>query len=151
MRLRPGLIGALGMGAVAMFLLDPQLGTRRRALLRDKMLHLGRRGATATGRGARDLRNRARGKVHELVDRLRRAPVDDRVLTERVRARLGHAVTHPAAIAVSCENGRCTLAGPLLAGEHEGLLAAVAAVPGIGEVIDLLERHETAAGVPGLH
>jgi hypothetical protein len=60
--LRLGLIGA-GLGAGLMFLLDPQLGKRRRALARDKALSWARRATIAIDRTSRDVRNRAYGAV----------------------------------------------------------------------------------------
>jgi len=56
-------IAALGIGAIAMYYLDPLSGKRRRALLRDQVTHARHRiGGYAEGR-AKDLRNRARGLV----------------------------------------------------------------------------------------
>jgi hypothetical protein len=60
--LRLGLIGA-GLGAGLMFLLDPQLGKRRRAHARDKALSWSRRATVAVDRTSRDVRNRAYGTV----------------------------------------------------------------------------------------
>jgi hypothetical protein len=55
------LLGGFALGALAMYLLDPVQGNRRRALVRDKMTSArvkARRQAEAT---ATDLANRARG------------------------------------------------------------------------------------------
>jgi hypothetical protein len=55
----------LGLGALAMYLFDPQQGRRRRALLRDQMVHA-RRVVRERARGAtRDLSNRAYGAAME--------------------------------------------------------------------------------------
>jgi hypothetical protein len=51
------------VGAGATFLLDPQTGKRRRALLRDKMGSFSRQTTIAIDKTARDLRNRAYGTV----------------------------------------------------------------------------------------
>lgn len=48
------ILGALGIGALAMYFFDPENGRRRRALLRDKAVHYNK-----------DLRNRAQGAVAE--------------------------------------------------------------------------------------
>jgi hypothetical protein len=51
------------IGAGAMFLLDPRLGKRRRALLRDRTVSFSRHTATAIDKTARDLKNRTHGTV----------------------------------------------------------------------------------------
>jgi gas vesicle protein len=59
------LLGAAGIGAAAMYLLDPDRGNRRRALIRDKMVKLNRQTReTVTGK-VRDVTNRAKGMLHE--------------------------------------------------------------------------------------
>jgi hypothetical protein len=57
-----GVLGA-GIGAGLMFLLDPQMGRRRRAVLRDKTFSLSHHASAAIDRTARDLRNRTYGTV----------------------------------------------------------------------------------------
>src|SRR6476646_2383946 len=57
-----GALGA-GIGAGLMFLLDPQMGKRRRAVLRDKTYSLARHASAAVDRTARDLKNRTYGTV----------------------------------------------------------------------------------------
>ena len=56
-------IAALGIGALAMYYLDPVSGKRRRALLRDQAVHAKHRISDYTEHKARDLRNRAQGLV----------------------------------------------------------------------------------------
>ena len=56
-------IAALGIGAIAMYYLDPVSGKRRRALLRDQAVHAKHRISDYTEHKARDLRNRAQGLV----------------------------------------------------------------------------------------
>jgi len=57
-------IGA-GVGALAMFVFDPDSGRRRRAQARDKLTHYGREATNAVESTARDLRNRAQGLAAE--------------------------------------------------------------------------------------
>jgi len=57
-----GVLGA-GIGAGLMFLLDPQMGKRRRAVLRDKTFSVTHHASAAIDRTARDLRNRTYGTV----------------------------------------------------------------------------------------
>jgi hypothetical protein len=48
-----------------MYILDPRLGRRRRAVARDKSIHLRKIARRAVRRRTHDLRNRARGLVAE--------------------------------------------------------------------------------------
>jgi hypothetical protein len=56
----------LGLGAAAMYLLDPEQGRRRRALARDKLVKARRVIRERSESKARDLRNRAQGLAHEM-------------------------------------------------------------------------------------
>ena len=56
---------AFGLGAVAMYYLDPEQGRRRRALVRDQLVHLRVRASKEAVGHAKDLRNRAQGVVAE--------------------------------------------------------------------------------------
>ena len=82
--------------------------------------------------------------------RLTTGPVDDRRLRERVRAKIGHACSHPHAIDVDAADGIVTLRGPVLADEVQTLLATVRTVPGVLAAVSRLEAHESADGVPAL-
>lgn len=48
-----------------MYLLDPDRGNRRRALIRDKMVRLNRQTQETVGGKVRDMSNRAKGMLHE--------------------------------------------------------------------------------------
>jgi hypothetical protein len=64
MRLFSSLLLA-GIGAGAMYLLDPNSGRRRRALVRDKAVHLSRKVQCAADAVGKDLANRIEGMKHE--------------------------------------------------------------------------------------
>jgi hypothetical protein len=55
------LLAGAGLGAGMMYLLDPQQGRRRRAMVRDKAVHLAHEARDAGCVVARDMRNRAQG------------------------------------------------------------------------------------------
>lgn len=143
-------IAGVSMGSAAMFLLDPITGRRRRALLRD---WLGRT-STRTGRGlrttGRDLQHRMQGLAASWRQRQRAEWVDDDVLIARMRSRLGRVVSHPHAVEVAAHGGVVTLSGPVLADEITRLRSAARQVPGVQEVVDRLQVHRTADGVPAL-
>src|SRR5687768_2375997 len=140
----------LGLGTGLMFLIDPDRGKRRRALLRDKCVLAARK----TGEGfevtARDLRNRTQGLVTDIQSRFSSEPVDDAVLVDRVRSKLGRIVSHPSAVQVTAQNGNVTLSGPILTAEVPELLACVNRVGGVNEVINNLEAHDEAGNHPAL-
>lgn len=143
-------IGGLLIGAAVMYLLDPERGGRRRALVRDKATRARHKLGEGLDVTARDLSNRAKGTAAELRSRLRREAVDDTVLEERVRAAVGHAISHPGAIEASVSEGRVTLRGPVLEHELDGLLRAVRRVRGVSEVVNELKLHRDPGGVPSL-
>jgi osmotically-inducible protein OsmY len=143
-------IGGLLVGAAIMYLLDPDRGGRRRALVRDQAVKAKHKLGEGLDATARDLGNRAKGTAAELRSRFRPEPVDDAVLEERVRSAVGHAVSHPSAIEVSASNSRVTLRGPVLEHELDGLLRAARRVRGVSEVVNELEVHRDPGGIPSL-
>lgn len=146
---RKTIAGALA-GAGLMYLLDPDRGARRRALVRDQAVRARHRfaeGAEATGR---DLRNRARGTAAQLRGRFHKETAGDEILHERVRSALGRTVSHPGAIEVLVSQGRVTLQGQVLAHELKELLRTVGGVRGVAEVNNELEVRASAEGIPAL-
>lgn len=143
----------IALGAGAAFLLDPQQGRRRRALIRDRMVRASREAREFRDAAAQDLRARARGLSYQLRNQartLRGGPVTDDVLVERVRANLGRYVSHPHAIRVTAQNGYVTLGGDILAGEHGRLLQALRSVGGVRDCADRLDVHARAEGISAL-
>ena len=145
-----GLLIGAGLGAAAMFLLDPARGKRRRALVRDKLELLTRKTGDCIEVTTRDVTNRTRGLISEIKARLSSEIPDDTVLVNRVRSKLGRVVSHPAAIDVTAQNGTVTLSGPVLAGEVPHLLSCVKWTPGVQDVNNNLEVHEAAENHPAL-
>src|SRR5690606_24938145 len=94
------ILAGAGLGAGLMYLLDPDTGRRRRALTRDRLVHATHVAGHAAGAAGRDLAHRAAGAAARIRGRVKHEEVDDTVLVERVRARLGHLVSHPGALEV---------------------------------------------------
>jgi hypothetical protein len=140
----------VGVAVAALTLFDPRRGAARRAQLRDQALSRGRALASQARRHAIDLGRRAQGAVHEARARLEAGAVPDHVLAERVRAQLGRPVSHPGALEVEVHAGCVEVRGPILADEAQDLLARIRRVPGVKDVIDRLELHETPGNVPSL-
>ena len=140
----------LGLGTGVMFLLDPDRGKRRRALLRDKVAHAARKANEGAETTAHDLSNRARGIVAQLRSRMAGDEVSDDVLIDRVRSKIGRVVSHPSAIKVEAKSGEVTLSGPVLEHEVNALLKCAKYVRGVNELSDALEVHKEAGDHPSL-
>lgn len=150
MNTRTGVIG-LGLGASAMYLLDPDRGRRRRAMMRDGLLSRAIDSEVFLRKSSRDIGNRARGMAAKTRNRVfPGGPVEDDVLAERVRSKMGRYVSHPGAIEVTTADGRVTLRGQILADEARSLVRAAESVRGVREVEDRLEIYSEPGAVPAL-
>jgi osmotically-inducible protein OsmY len=150
MNKRVALVGGLGLGAALMYILDPDRGKRRRALIRDKVEAAGNKLSDTTDRMQRDLRNRAYGVVAEAKSIFRHDEVTDDVLVDRVRSRLGRIPVHIGAFDVTARDGVVTLRGQIVADELPRVLRAARFVRGVKEIDNQFEVHERAPGVPAL-
>lgn len=145
------IFGGLGVGAALMYLLDPDRGRRRRALLRDQLVHAGRRLREARRVTAVDISNRTNGLWAEASRWLREdGDASDAELIERVRSKLGRVVSHPHAIEVAAQDGHVTLNGPILNEEVRPLLSCVQRVEGVRSVEDRLAAYPQAGRVSAL-
>jgi hypothetical protein len=141
------LVGGLGLGAALMYVLDPERGKRRRAIVRDKALSGAHEAGERIAARSRDLSNRARGVAAGLKSKTKSLETYDRVLEERVRAELGLVVARPASVEVTAEAGQVRLSGAVQTGEVDDLLSAVRGVSGVKDVENRLEVYETAQDV----
>lgn len=141
--MRPlNLIAAFAAGAALMYYLDPQQGRRRRALARDKSVSVGHDLQYHADAKRKWMAGRVKGMTAAARARLSPQPVDDDLLYERIRATLGHVVTHAGAVVVAVEDGVVHLAGRLPDDQAEALLATVAAMRGVREVHDDLDSDD---------
>jgi BON domain len=97
-----------------------------------------------------DLKNRTWGTLAEGRAAVLGHTVDDAVLRERVRSKLGFFVRHPSSIEVQANEGKVTLTGPVLSDEVQQLIDGVRSVRGVRDVENFLEVHSTDDGTPGL-
>jgi hypothetical protein len=144
------LLGSAGLGAGLMYLLDPERGRRRRALLRDKGVSAWRFSERAVSKTSRDVGNRAQGLAASAKGLFLRPRISEDVLGARVRSHIGHLVSHPHAIEVGVHRGLVTLSGPILKRELDDLIAGIKGIEGVAGVDNRLEPHKQAEGVPGL-
>lgn len=129
------------IGAGLTYLLDPDRGTRRRALVRDRLVHAGHELEGTVTSTARHARNRARGLAHEAKSALREDSVDDRVLEERVRSRVDRDLSNGADLNVTAEQGRVTLSVAVAADEVRDVVRSTKSVRGVDAVDNQLEVH----------
>jgi uncharacterized membrane protein len=134
-----GAVLGVGMG----YFLDPVTGAGRRARMRDKAFHALREAAVGFERVASDIAGRGHGLAPWFKHRIRKEHVDDEVLSERVRSKLGHYVSHPRALDVEVRSGVVTLRGPLPAREIRDLVSHIRRIPGVAQVRNRLEAHGT--------
>lgn len=150
-------LGGIAVGAALSYLFDPQRGARRRAGMKQGAVHALRQASGAVELTARDLAHRTRGIAAEVSHRIadtraqaRGEGVDDAVLIDRVRSKLGRVCSHPSAIRVSSQNGRVELEGPILQDEAASVVRAIGRVRGVRALDDDLRRFQSAEGVPAL-
>jgi hypothetical protein len=146
---RAGLIGA-GIGGATMFLLDPDRGARRRALVRDKAVWASRKTRDAAEATRRDLNNRLSGLQARVRNQFADDTADDPVLHARVRAALGRVTSHPRAICVNVTDGVVTLTGDALEPEASAIESAAAGVRGVEAVRCDIRTHVSGEGIPAL-
>ncbi len=135
------LLGGLGLGAALMYVLDPERGKRRRAVVRDKAVSASKKAGGSIGARSRDWKNRAKGVAAEVRSLAHTDDVSDAVLEERVRAEIGRVVSTPEAIDVVSTGGVVTLSGAVAASEVDDLITAVRGVDGVEDVLNRLEMH----------
>lgn len=143
------ILTGIALGAAGTFMLDPQQGRRRRAVLRDKVVRSVREGREFGDAAAKDLRARAQGAAAQMRA-LRGGPVTDEVLVSRARAKLGRYASHPHAVHVTAQGGIITLTGDVLTNEHQSLVRALITVAGVKDVDDRLDVHASPEGISSL-
>jgi osmotically-inducible protein OsmY len=125
----------IGIGAALMFLFDPDNGRRRRAILKDKSARYARGVKEKEELLARRAMHQIQGTLATVRARIApEEPVDDAVLTERVRAALGRVVHDPHAIDVKVRDGCVVLKGPVLPEEVGEIVACAERVRGVQQV-----------------
>jgi hypothetical protein len=126
---------AAGLGAAIMYLLDPDNGARRRALVKDKSTHYARLAQQKQDALVRETLHHVQGALATIRSRITPPePVDDAVLIERVRAALGHVVRDATAIDVRVREGTVTLKGPVTQDEMAEIVACAERVRGVQQV-----------------
>lgn len=135
------------IGAGAMALLDPGRGARRRAWIKDKMSRGANISARVIDKKARHIRNEARGAVAEQRARMREGYVADDILEERVKAQIGHVLSHRS-VGLYVHDGHVIVEGPVLRGERQKLAGRLNATRGVQSYDLRVKEHDTDEGLP---
>ena len=145
MNKRWAMLSGLGLGAGLMYILDPSAGRKRRKTAVDTAGAMRRTSASAIGRVSRDIGKEAWGLLAEAQGAFE-GPIEDEVVAESVRARLGRTLSQPDVVKVSVENGVVSLGGTVAAAEFDRLVSTVLRVRGVRDVNDQLDVRPTADG-----
>jgi hypothetical protein len=143
-------IKGAAIGAGIMYFFDPVMGNRRRALVRDQLIHLANKSCDVADAKWRDMQNRMYGTFAEARSCLQHDEPSDEVLVDRVRSAIGRHMTHAGAIEVEARDGTIILSGPVFASEVEDLRGAARSVRGVKEIEDRLDVHESAGNLSAL-
>jgi osmotically-inducible protein OsmY len=139
-------MGGVGLGALAMYFLDPTTGNRRRTEVRDKAFRAGRRTGHAIEGRAKALADQAKQVAARARRRFESENPPDEVLSQRVRTALSRIIAHPRQISIAASGGTVTLSGAVGEEESNALSAAVRRVRGVKEVVDQTEVRSEVAG-----
>ena len=143
------LAGAAISAAVTYFF-DPRSGGRRRALVRDQIIHARRLSQEFAGKARRDALHRGRGLYESATSHFREHDMDDVVVEQRARTELGRLTSHPGAIDIRCSDGTLTLAGHILAADVDAVLSGLRRVLGVNDIINNLNVHDQVGNIPSL-
>lgn len=121
----------IAAGALVMYMLDPNNGRRRRALVRDKAVATGHDVERLARGTSRQTANHLRGVAAKVRARVRRSHPDDEQLRDHIRSRLGHALRHPARVEVDVDHGHVVLKGTADPAETEHLVATISKMRGV--------------------
>lgn len=136
------------VGAGISFFFDPAQGRRRRTLLQQGVARRVRDTIELAGKARRDLAHRTSGFFAELRAARAEAPVGDRVLRDRVRARIGRVVANPGDIVVEARDGCVVLRGRIYESERNDLVSEAAGVRGVRSVAAELDARAGEAPIP---
>lgn len=140
----------LAAGITSMYMLDPQAGKRRRALVRDKTVHYQHKGRVYLRKAGRDFAHRMRGVFAESRSVLWQRRPTDHVIEERARSLLGRVCSHPGAVALAVTNGVLTLHGDVLQHEVDRVVEVLSSLHGVTRVQDRLIKHESSEKISAL-
>jgi uncharacterized membrane protein len=133
-----------------MYFLDPQHGTRRRAMVVDRANRFVNTLDTSIDTAVEDARNRARGVLSEMTARLSDQDAPDWILEERVRSNLGRTGYSTRTLDIRAEGGRVHLGGTVLRGTEDAIVKAALRTRGVHGVENNLRVVDDSQDIPAL-
>ena len=135
-------LGGVGVGALAMYFLDPTSGKSRRSAARNQVARTSRETGQAVSGRAKAMASRAKSLAERSLARFDSTTPSDDVLAQRVRTALGRVISHPRMINIAAQGGVVTLSGTVSEEEAQGLSATVRSVDGVKDLVDQTEIRE---------
>lgn len=132
-------LGAMGIGALIMYAFDPQMGQRRRAMVRDQAIGRWNDAREYVSDVARDAAGHIQGYAHEARSVIQGDKPTDQQLEERIRSQLGHLTDQAAGIQVMVQDGVVTLRGNAPQGDRDKIEEGVRGVSGVRNVENELQ------------
>ena len=127
------------LGALAMYLCDPNRGKARRTRLQEQALSRGKHLVKDLAGRAEDALNRAKGAIARAGAAVAcHGQDDDEIIAARVRSHIGHLTRRAHAVESTVKNAVVTLEGILPEKERERVVAEVRGIPGVNAVNDRL-------------
>jgi gas vesicle protein len=144
------MMAGAAVGATVMYFCDPHRGKARRAELQQKAGGVARQAGHEVAIKAEDLLNRAKGVVAKADASFERSEdvIDDDVVAERVRSRMGHITEHASDIETEVVSGVVALRGTVSQDKHRHLVDEILTVPGVKGVRDLLVSAGSGRNAP---
>ena len=145
------LLTGMIFGAVAMYVFDEHRGAKRRAQVRDKLVHAARVVTRGVSKRSRDVAHRIGGSVAEIRSSIKDKwlVTPDEILMDRVRAHLGHVVSHPSLLEIRALRGCVLVTGTVMPEEVEKIDARLKKIRGVREYDLDLERRSDLQQVSG--
>ncbi len=143
------MLSGIVLGAGVMALLDPGRGASRRAFLRNKLVHWSRLGIRELRRKVKYYSQDTYGQIQEKWARAKETPVPDDVLEERVKAQIGHVLSHHS-VKVRADNGHVTVDGPVMMGETDKLADRLRVTRGVRSFDLFVTEHRKGEHVSNL-
>jgi hyperosmotically inducible periplasmic protein len=146
-------VGGLLTGALAMYYLDARSGSRRRALVRHKVVSAGHDLSSMAGAKSKRAMGRIKGMlVTRRLDRVSHShPQSDEQLHDRIRSRLGRMVHYPKAVEIEVAKGRVRIHGHVLRREVSDLCREVQNMAGVRELHTELQVHHKPEEISQLY
>jgi len=144
------LLTTIGLGAGLMYFMDPEHGSRRRLMVRDRANRFVSDIDESIDIALQDTRNRARGVLSEMTARLSDEQTPDWILEERVRSNLGRIGQNTRGVTVNTEGGRIHLTGQIVRGDEEAIVKSAMRTRGVHGVENRLQVVNNPQDIPAL-